>query len=56
MFGLGVTELAVIGAIIFLLFGGKIMNNFFTGIAGAIKESKKTLKEINEPLKEIDNE
>lgn len=53
MFGLGIPELAIIGAVIFLLFGGTMMKNFFSGLTSAIVESKKTLNELK---KEIENE
>jgi len=56
MFGLAIPELIIIGVIIFLLFGGRIMGQFFSGLAVAIKESKKAIKEINKPIEEIKNE
>lgn len=46
MFGIGVQELIIIAAIVFLLFGGMITKKLFTNIATGIREGKKSAKEI----------
>ena len=46
MFGLGPTELIVIGVIIFLLFGAKRLPEIGKGLGGAIREFRKVKKEI----------
>lgn len=46
MFGLGPAEIAIIAAIVFLLFGGKILTRFAKNSATAIVESRKAAKEI----------
>ena len=55
MFGLGTTELIVIGVIIFLIFGAKRIPEIGKGLGGAIREFRNIKKEINvddEPKKE----
>ena len=44
MFGLGPVELAIVGAVIFMIFGGGIMKRFAKGI----QESKQIVKELGE--------
>jgi TatA/E family protein of Tat protein translocase len=46
MFGLGMPEIVIIAAVIFLLFGGKILTRFAKNSATAIVESRKAAKEI----------
>ena len=52
----GPTELIIIGCILFLLFGGKMMKSFFKNITAAIQESKKAVKELQKPIEEIKDE
>ena len=47
MFGLGTTELIVIGVIIFLIFGAKRIPEIGKGLGGAIREFRNIKKEIN---------
>ena len=47
MFGLGTTELIVIGVIVFLLFGAKRIPEIGKGLGGAIREFRNIKKEIN---------
>lgn len=47
MFGLGTTELIVIGAIIFLIFGAKRIPEIGKGLGGAIREFKQIKKEVS---------
>lgn len=46
MFGLGMPEIVLIAAVVFLLFGGTIMKRFFSNAAVAIKESRAAVKEV----------
>jgi len=46
MFGLGTTELLVIGVIVFLIFGAKRIPDIGKGIGGAIREFRKVKKDI----------
>ena len=46
MFGLGTTELIVIGVIIFLIFGAKRIPEIGKGLGGALREFKQVKKEI----------
>lgn len=46
IFGLGTTELLVIGGIIILLFGAKKLPDLAKGLGQSIKEFKKASKEI----------
>ena len=48
MFGLGTTELVIIGAIIFVIFGAKRIPEIGKGLGGALKEFRSIKKEINE--------
>ena len=48
MFGLGTTELLVIAAIVFLIFGAKRLPDIGKGIGGAIREFKQVKKEISQ--------
>ena len=47
MFGLGTTELIVIGVIVFLIFGAKRIPEIGKGLGGAIREFKQIKKDIN---------
>ena len=44
MFGLGTTELIVIGGIIFLIFGAKRLPEIGKGLGGALREFRKIKK------------
>jgi Sec-independent protein translocase protein TatA len=44
-FGIGVSELLIVGAIIVLLFGGRFFKELGTGLGGFIRE----LRQINKP-------
>jgi len=46
MFGLGTTELLIIGGIIVLIFGAKRLPELGKGLGGAIKEFRKVKKDI----------
>ena len=46
MFGLGTTELIVIGVIIFIIFGAKRIPEIGKGLGGAIREFRNVKKEI----------
>ena len=47
MFGLGTTELVIIGVIVFLIFGAKRIPDIGKGLGGAIREFRKVKKEIS---------
>ena len=47
MFGLGTTELIVIGVIIFLIFGAKRIPEIGKGLGGALKEFRNIKKDIS---------
>ena len=47
MFGLGTTELVVIGVIIFLIFGAKRIPEIGKGLGGALREFRKVKKELS---------
>jgi len=47
MFGLGTTELLVIGGIIVLIFGAKRLPEIGKGLGGAIREFRKVKREIS---------
>ncbi|MBW2066205.1 MAG: twin-arginine translocase TatA/TatE family subunit [Deltaproteobacteria bacterium] len=46
MFGLGTTELIVIGVIVFLIFGARRLPEIGKGLGGAIREFRQVKKEI----------
>lgn len=46
MFGLGATELLIIGGIILLIFGAKRLPEIGKGLGGAIKEFRKVRKDV----------
>ena len=48
MFGLGTTELVIIGVIVFIIFGAKRIPEIGKGLGGALKEFRNIKKEINE--------
>jgi len=47
MFGLGTTELIVIGVIVFLIFGAKRIPDIGKGLGGALREFRQIKKEIS---------
>jgi sec-independent protein translocase protein TatA len=53
MFGLGTTELIVIGVIVFLIFGAKRLPEIGKGLGGAVKEFRNIKKDVS--LKETTN-
>jgi sec-independent protein translocase protein TatA len=54
MFGLGTTELLVIGGIIVLIFGAKRLPEIGKGLGGAIKEFRNVRREVSPDDKEAD--
>jgi len=57
MFGLGTTELLIIGGIILLIFGARRLPEIGKGLGGAIKEFRKVKKDITtKDAKESSNE
>ena len=57
MFGLGTTELLIIGGIILLIFGAKRLPEIGKGLGGAIKEFRKVKQDITpNDVKESSNE
>ena len=46
MFGLGTTELLIIGVIIFLIFGAKRLPEIGKGLGGAIREFRMVKKDL----------
>jgi sec-independent protein translocase protein TatA len=46
MFGLGTTELIVIGVIVFLIFGAKRIPEIGKGLGGAVKEFRQIKKDV----------
>ena len=46
MFGLGPTELIIIGVIVFIIFGARKLPEIGKGLGGAIREFRKVKKEI----------
>jgi sec-independent protein translocase protein TatA len=51
MFGLGTTELLIVMAIAFLIFGGKKLPEIGSGLGKGISLFKKGLKEVDETSK-----
>lgn len=49
---IGTTEWIIIAAVVLLLFGGKKIPEFFKGLGEAVKEFKKSAKDIDEDEKE----
>ncbi len=47
MFGLGTTELIVIGVIVFLIFGARRLPEIGKGLGGAVKEFRKIKKDVS---------
>jgi sec-independent protein translocase protein TatA len=47
MFGLGTTELVVIGVIVFLIFGAKRLPEIGKGVGGALREFRQIKKEVS---------
>jgi sec-independent protein translocase protein TatA len=47
MFGLGTTELIIIGVIIFLIFGARRLPEIGRGLGGAIREFRQIKKDIS---------
>jgi sec-independent protein translocase protein TatA len=47
MFGLGTTEILIIGGILLLIFGAKKLPEIGKGLGGAIREFKDVKKDIN---------
>jgi sec-independent protein translocase protein TatA len=55
MFGLGTTELIVIGVIIFLIFGAKRIPDIGKGLGGALREFRNVKRELKGTESEKDN-
>ena len=47
MFGLGTTELIIIGVVVFLIFGAKRIPEIGKGLGGAIREFRQIKKDIS---------
>ncbi len=47
MFGLGLTELIIIGVVIFFIFGAKRLPDIGKGLGGALREFRNIKKEIS---------
>jgi len=47
MFGLGTTELIIIGVIVFIIFGAKRIPDIGKGLGGALREFRQIKKEIS---------
>jgi sec-independent protein translocase protein TatA len=47
MFGLGTTELIIIGIIVFIIFGAKRIPDIGKGLGGALREFRQIKKEIS---------
>lgn len=47
MFGLGTTELIVIGVVVFLIFGAKRIPEIGKGLGGAIREFRQIKKDVH---------
>jgi len=56
MFGLGTTELIIIGVIVFLIFGAKRLPEIGKGLGGAIREFRQVKKEITDIGEDNKNE
>ena len=54
MFGLGPTELIIIGVIVLLIFGAKRLPEIGKGLGGAVKELKNVKREISEEAPQSD--
>jgi sec-independent protein translocase protein TatA len=52
MFGLGTTELIVIGVIVFFIFGAKRLPEIGKGLGGALREFRKVKKDLSHPEEE----
>lgn len=50
---IGTTELMLIAGIALLLFGGKKLPEMMRGMGLGVKEFKKGMKEISEPIQEV---
>ena len=55
MFGLGTTELIVIGVIIFLIFGAKRIPEIGKGLGGALREFKNIKKDLSPKEEDIND-
>lgn len=53
MFGLGATEIALIGAVMLLLFGGTKIPQLMKGLGQGINEYKQALKGVKETNEEL---
>ncbi len=51
----GVQELAIIGLILFLLFGAKKIPNLMRGIGKGVREYKGIIKEVHNKVNDIKN-
>jgi len=56
MFGLGTTELIVIGVIIFLIFGAKRLPDIGKGLGGAVREFRNIKKDLGAKEKTHDKD
>lgn len=56
MFGLGTTELIVIGVIVFLIFGAKRIPEIGKGLGGAVREFRQIKKDVGRPSEKTGGE
>jgi sec-independent protein translocase protein TatA len=54
MFGLGTTELIIIGVIVFLIFGAKRIPDIGKGLGGALREFRQIVKKAMDVKKKVD--
>lgn len=53
---IGTSEIIIIAGVILLLFGGKKLPEMMRGLGQGMKEFKKGMKDVTEPIEEIKEE
>ncbi|MBR1800260.1 MAG: twin-arginine translocase TatA/TatE family subunit [Bacteroidaceae bacterium] len=53
---IGTSEIVIIAGVILLLFGGKKLPEMMRGLGQGMKEFKKGMKDVTEPIEEIKEE